>query len=98
MLEPLLISKAAFDRLSKEQQGILMSVGAEVEAFARKSAQQDDAAVAALFQGAGGRTVDLNQDSLRKWQELARATAWRDYGERNANCAKLLALAEKTIV
>ena len=23
---------------------------------------------------------------------------WRDYGERNADCAKLLALAEKTIV
>ncbi len=98
MLEPLLMSRAAFERLPKDQQAILLSVGADLEAFARKSAQQDDAAVAALFQGAGGRTVDLNQDSLRKWQELARATAWRDYGERNANCAKLLALAEKTIV
>jgi TRAP-type C4-dicarboxylate transport system substrate-binding protein len=98
MLEPLLMSRAAFERLPKDQQAILLSVGADLEAFARKSAQQDDAAVAALFQGAGGRTVDLSQDSLRKWQELARATAWRDYGERNANCAKLLALAEKTIV
>jgi TRAP-type C4-dicarboxylate transport system substrate-binding protein len=98
MLEPLLMSRAAFERLPKDQQAILLSVGADLEAFARKSAQQDDAAVAALFQGAGGRTVDLSQESLRKWQELARATAWRDFGERNANCAKLLALAEKTIV
>jgi hypothetical protein len=77
---------------------VLLSVGADLEAFARKSAQMDDAAVAALFQGAGGRTVDLDGDSLRKWQDLARATAWRDYAERNADCAKLLALAEKTIV
>jgi len=97
MLEPLLISKAAFDRLPKDQQAVLMSVGAELEAFARKSAQMDDAAVAALFQGKGGRTVDLTGDSLRKWQEIARATAWKDYGSRNENCAKLLALAEKTL-
>jgi len=97
MLEPLLISKAAFDRLPKDQQAVLMSVGAELETFARKSAQIDDAAVAALFQGKGGRTVDLTGDSLRKWQEIARATAWKDYGSRNENCAKLLALAEKTL-
>ena len=97
MLEPLLISKTAFDRLPKDQQAVLMSVGAELEAFARKSAQMDDAAVAALFQGKGGRTVDLSGESLRKWQEIARATAWKDYGSRNENCAKLLALAEKTL-
>jgi TRAP-type C4-dicarboxylate transport system substrate-binding protein len=98
MLEPLMMSKTAFDRLSAEQQAVLLKVGAELESFARKSAQMDDAAVAALFQGNGGRTVDLSGTSLRKWQEIARETAWRDYGERNANCAKLLALAEKTVV
>ncbi|QJE02416.1 TRAP transporter substrate-binding protein DctP [Massilia forsythiae] len=97
MLEPLLMSKTAFDRLPRDQQAALTKIGADLEGFARKSAQMDDAAVAALFQGAGGRTVDLNGDSLRKWQDIARNTAWRDYGERNATCARLLALAEKTI-
>jgi TRAP-type C4-dicarboxylate transport system substrate-binding protein len=96
MLEPLMMSKAAFDRLPRDQQAALLAVGADMESFARKSAQTDDAAVATLYQGAGGRTVDLNAASLRKWQDLARETAWRDYAERNANCAKLLALAEKT--
>ena len=98
MLEPLLMSRAAFDKLPREQQAILMAVGADLESFARRSAQMDDAAVAALFQGAGGRTIDLTGESLRKWQDLARNTAWKDYAERNANCAKLMALAEKTIV
>jgi TRAP-type C4-dicarboxylate transport system substrate-binding protein len=98
MLEPLLMSKTAFERLPREQQAVLMKTGAELEGFARKSAQMDDAAVAALFQGSGGRTVDLNAGSLRKWQEIARNTAWRDYAGKNANCAKLLALAEKTAV
>jgi TRAP-type C4-dicarboxylate transport system substrate-binding protein len=97
MLEPLLISKAAFDRLPKDQQAILMSVGAELEAFARKSAQMDDAAVAALYQGKGGRSIDLTGESLRKWQDVARNTAWKNYASRNENCARLLALAEKTL-
>jgi TRAP-type C4-dicarboxylate transport system substrate-binding protein len=97
MLEPLLISKAAFDRLPKDQQAILMSVGAELEAFARKSAQMDDAAVAALYQGKGGRSIDLTGETLRKWQDVARNTAWKNYGSRNENCARLLALAEKTL-
>lgn len=98
MLEPLLISRTTWDRLGRDQQAALMKIGADLEAFARKSAQMDDTAVAALFTGNGGRTVDLSGESLRKWQDIARNTAWRDYGERNANCAKLLALAEKTVV
>jgi TRAP-type C4-dicarboxylate transport system substrate-binding protein len=97
MLEPLLMSRAAFEKLPRDQQTTLMAVGADLEGFALRSAQMDDAAVAALFQGAGGRTVDLNSASLRKWQEIARNTAWQDYAGRNANCAKLMALAEKTL-
>jgi TRAP-type C4-dicarboxylate transport system substrate-binding protein len=97
MFEPLMMSKAAFDRLTKEQQSIIMTVGGEMEAFARKSAQQDDVAVAAVYQKAGAKVADLNPASLKKWQAIARTTAWKDYGDKNANCAKLLALAEKTL-
>jgi TRAP-type C4-dicarboxylate transport system substrate-binding protein len=97
MFEPLLMSKAVYDRLTKEQQALIMTVGGELEAFARKSAQDDDAAVAAVYQKAGAKVVDLTPATVKKWQAIARTTAWKDYGERNANCAKLLALAEKTL-
>lgn len=97
MFEPLMMSKAAFDRLSKEQQATIMAVGAEMEAFARKSAQLDDSAVASVYQKAGAKVVDLTPATVKKWQAIARTTAWKDYGEKNANCAKLLALAEKTL-
>jgi TRAP-type C4-dicarboxylate transport system substrate-binding protein len=98
MFEPLLMSKAVYDRLTKEQQAAIMAVGADLEGFARKAAQEDDAAVVAVYQKTNARVADLNQASIKKWQDIARATAWKDYGERNANCAKLLALAEKTVV
>lgn len=97
MFEPLMMSKAAFDRLSKEQQATVMAVGAELEGFARKSAQADDAAVAAVYLKTGARVVDLTPATVKKWQAIARTTAWKDYGEKNANCARLLALAEKTL-
>jgi TRAP-type C4-dicarboxylate transport system substrate-binding protein len=97
MFEPLMMSKAVFDRLSKEQQAAIMAVGADLEGFARKAAQEDDAAVAAVYQKTGARVVDLNPATLKKWQDIARATAWKDYGSHNANCGKLLALAEKTL-
>ena len=97
MFEPLLMSKAVFDKLTREQQAAVMAVGAEVEAFARRAAMEDDAAVAAVYQSANARIVDLNASSLKKWQAVARETAWIDYAGKNANCARLMALAEKTL-
>ncbi len=97
MFEPLMMSKAVFDRLSKEQQATIMAVGGELETFARKSAQTDDSLVAAVYQKAGAKVVDLSPATVKKWQAIARTTAWKDYGERNENCAKLLLLAQKTL-
>jgi TRAP-type C4-dicarboxylate transport system substrate-binding protein len=97
MFEPLMMSKAVFDKLTPAQQAAVMAAGAEAEAFARRAAQEDDAAVAAVYQGANAQIVDLNADTLKKWQAIARETAWVDYAGKNANCARLMALAEKTL-
>jgi TRAP-type C4-dicarboxylate transport system substrate-binding protein len=97
MLEPLMISKATFDRLTKEQQVAVMEVGAEMEKFATNAARLDDSGVAAVYQKAGAKVVDLNAATVKKWQDIARNTAWKDYAARNDNCAKLLKLAEKLL-
>jgi len=97
MLEPLMMSKAVFDKLPKDQQDAIMAVGAEMETYARKAAQEDDNQVAQVYQKAGAKVVDLNDASVKKWQDIARRTAWKDYAGKNANCAKLMQLAEKTL-
>lgn len=97
MFEPLMMSKAVFERLPKDQQAVIMAVGAEMEQFATKAAQADDIAVAQVYQKAGAKVVDLNAEVVKKWQDIARNTAWKDFAGRNASCAKLLALAEKTV-
>jgi TRAP-type C4-dicarboxylate transport system substrate-binding protein len=95
MLEPLMMSKTVFDKLTKEQQAAVMAVGGELEAFALKQARMDDSVVAAVYQKAGAKVVDLNDATVKRWQDIARTTAWKDYAEKNDNCAKLIKLAEK---
>jgi TRAP-type C4-dicarboxylate transport system substrate-binding protein len=96
MLEPLLMSKQIFDKLPKAQQDAIMSVGAELEKFAVDSAKADDEAVAAVYTKAGAKVADLDDAALAKWQALAKPV-WKDYADKNENCAKLLALAQKLL-
>jgi TRAP-type C4-dicarboxylate transport system substrate-binding protein len=97
MFEPLMMSKAIFDKLPKDQRDTLMAVGAEMEKFALDAAKKDDIDVATVYQKAGAKVVDLSGATIKKWQDIARKTAWKDYGERNEGCAKLLALAQQTL-
>jgi TRAP-type C4-dicarboxylate transport system substrate-binding protein len=97
MFEPLMMSKAVFDRLPKAQRDLIMAVGAEVETFALKAARLDDSLVAAVYQKAGAKVADLTPAHIQKWQGLARNTAWKDFGAKSESCAKLLAAAIKTL-
>jgi len=96
MFEPLLMSKQVFDKLAKPQQDAIMAVGAELENFAVDSAKADDAAVASVYAKAGAKVVDLDDAALAKWQALAKPV-WKDYADKNENCAKLLSLAQKLL-
>ena len=95
MLEPLLMSKAVFDKLPKNQQTLIMTVGAEMEKFALEGARADDMQVAEAYTKAGAKVHELTDAALKKWVDLARGSAWKDYAEKNENCARLLKLAEK---
>jgi len=97
MFEPLLMSKDVFAKLPKAQQDILMAVGAEQEKFATDAARADDKAVAEIYAKAGAKIYDIDEPTLRKWQSIARETAWKDYAERNDNCKALLAAAQKLL-
>lgn len=97
MLEPLMMSKQVFDKLPKDQQAAIMSVGADLEKFAMESAKADDIAVANIYLKAGAKVSDLDQATVKKWQAIARETAWKDYAAKSESCAKLLAAAIKTL-
>jgi TRAP-type transport system periplasmic protein len=97
MFEPLLISKEVFGKLPKAQQDIVMAVGAELEVFARDAAKADDKIAAEVYAKAGAKVYDMDDATLKKWQAIARETAWKDFGEKNESCASLLKAAQKLL-
>jgi len=52
--------------------------------------------VANVYTKAGAKVSDLDDATLAKWQVLAKPV-WKDYADKNENCAKLLALAQKLL-
>jgi TRAP-type C4-dicarboxylate transport system substrate-binding protein len=95
MLEPLMMSKTIFDALPKAQQDTIMAVGEELEKFATESAMADDKAVADIYLKSGAKVYDLDDAMVKRWQAIARATAWKDFAGKSETCAKLLKAAEK---
>lgn len=90
-----MISKEVFGKLPKAQQDIVMAVGAELEVFGQDAARADDKAAAEIYAKAGAKVYDLDEATLKKWQVIARETAWKDFGEKSESCAALLKAAQK---
>ncbi len=97
MFEPLMMSKEVFSKLPKAQQDVVMGVGAELEVFARDAAKADDKIAADVYAKAGAKVYDMDEATLKKWQVIARETAWKDFGEKNESCASLLKAAQKLL-
>jgi len=97
MFEPLLMSKEVFAKLPKAQQDIIMQAGGEQEKFATDAARADDKIAADVYAKAGAKVYDLDAATLKKWQDIARRTAWKDYAEKSESCAKILQAAEKLL-
>jgi TRAP-type C4-dicarboxylate transport system substrate-binding protein len=97
MFEPLMMSKDVFVALPKAQQDIIMAAGAEQEKFGTEAARADDKLAAEIYAKAGARVFDLDDATVRKWQAIARDTAWKDYADRSDSCAALLKAALKLV-
>src|ERR1700726_440043 len=93
MLEPLMTSKTIFVSLPKKHQDIILAVGSELEAFGKKGAQDGDVEVARVYEKAGCKISALDVATVGKWRDIARDTAWKDYGAKTATSASLLKLA-----
>jgi TRAP-type C4-dicarboxylate transport system substrate-binding protein len=93
MLEPLVISKDAWNKLTPEQQKIMTEVGASLEQFAKESAQADDKEMANVFQKAGAKVVDMDEAAFLKWQTIAKDTAYKNFAESVKNGQQLLDMA-----
>ena len=97
MFEPLMISRAVYERLPRDQQDLIMSLGSDMEKFALDAIRKDDNQVAQVYVKAGGQAHDLSAATVGRWQDIARRTAWKDFAGRSPSCAALMAAVEKSL-
>jgi TRAP-type C4-dicarboxylate transport system substrate-binding protein len=69
----------------------------EIAKHPRDAAKADDEAAATIYAKAGAKIYDMDEATLKKWQAIARDTAWKDFADRNESCAGLLKAAQKLL-
>jgi TRAP-type transport system periplasmic protein len=94
MLEPLLISKAAYDSLTPEQQKIVMEVGASLEKFGMEESKKDDQQMVDVFTKGGAKAADMDEATFDQWRAIAKTSAWKDFADNVKNGKALLDMAE----
>ena len=97
MLEPLLISRQVFEGMPKDVQDIVLKLGSELETYATQGAKADDVAVSEVYKKVGAQVTDLTPANVKKWQDIARVTAWKDFAAKNESCATILKQVEETL-
>ncbi|KJS78752.1 MAG: C4-dicarboxylate ABC transporter [Pseudomonas sp. BICA1-14] len=93
MFEPLLMAKSTFERLSPEQQKLVMEVGASLEQFSIDESKKDDFRVAEVFEKAGKKAYRMDDAAFAQWRELAKGSSWKDFAEEVKNGQELLDMA-----
>jgi TRAP-type C4-dicarboxylate transport system substrate-binding protein len=93
MLEPLLIARNVFEKLTPEQQKIVAEVGASLEKFGMEESRKDDQRMADVYAKAGAKVHDMDEASFRKWRVLAEQSAFKDFAEKVKNGKALLDMA-----
>lgn len=94
MFEPMLMSKATYDKLTPEQQKIVKEVGHSLQKFALDSCKADDKRVADVYGKAHDKVSTMSEAQFMEWKKLAQQTAWKDFARDVKDGQKLLDMAE----
>jgi TRAP-type transport system periplasmic protein len=81
MYEPILMSKASFERLTPEQQQALMDAGQKAEDYFFDAAKGLDQELVETFEKAGVEVAPMSQDQFDEWLDLARGSSYKIFAE-----------------
>lgn len=93
IFQPLLMSKATFDKLTRAQQKIVMEVGTGLEKFAMEAAKADDQRLAEVYAKAGAKVHKMDDAAFQQWRQLAQESVWKGFEEKTPNGKKWLEMA-----
>jgi TRAP-type C4-dicarboxylate transport system substrate-binding protein len=93
MYEPILMSKKSFDKLSKEQQDVLIAAGKKAEQFAYEQAKVADQTLVDTYTKAGVKVVTMTAEQAAKWRAIADQTSYKNFADKVKGGRELLDMA-----
>ncbi|MBM9461821.1 TRAP transporter substrate-binding protein DctP [Aeromicrobium sp. YIM 150415] len=93
IMEPLIISNGAWDKLTPEQQSALESVGNSLQEFAFDASEEDDRQASETLEEAGVEVVEMDAAAFEQWRDLSEQSAWADFAQKVPAGQELLDLA-----
>lgn len=94
MFEPLLMSKATYDKLTPAQQKIVMDVGHSLEQFSLEACKADDNKVADYYGKSGDKVSTMNEQQFDEWKTIAEKSAYKYFADHVKDGANLIKMAE----
>jgi TRAP-type C4-dicarboxylate transport system substrate-binding protein len=95
IMQPLVISLDAWEKLNSEQQEILETVGEDLQEFAYSASIEEDEAASKTLADAGVTVVEMDDQAFTEWRKLSEKTAWKSFAQENPEGQELLDLAKQ---
>lgn len=92
LLQPLVMSKAAWDKLTPEQKKIFQEAADKSDAWFKDAQAQAVTNMEAVYKKAGAEVKALTKPEFDAWIDLAKKTAWPEFQAKSADAKELLEL------
>jgi len=93
MYQPLLMNKATFDDLNREQQVALIAAAKAAEFFYLDAAKAQDSNAAAVFAANGVDIANMTEADFDAWRAIAQDTSYKEFVANTPNGQAILDLA-----
>ncbi|MHB0851191.1 TRAP transporter substrate-binding protein [Stutzerimonas nitrititolerans] len=82
MYEPVLISKRSFERLTPEQQEVMLAAAKKAEAYFAEEGPKGEKRMNETFSKAGVEVVSLSKEEHDAWMQVARESSYQYFAEK----------------
>lgn len=90
VMQPLIISKKAWDKLTPAQRTIFEEAAAKSETFFNAEQDKVEQKVVEVFKGAGAQVRQMSKAEFEQWLALSKRTAWKDFSNSSPKAKDLV--------
>jgi TRAP-type C4-dicarboxylate transport system substrate-binding protein len=90
MYEPVLMSRASWDKLTPEQQAALKAAGQKAEDYFFEEAKGLDSKMEQVFRDAGVEVVHMSKEQADAWIAIAKETSYKNFAENVPGGAEII--------